>query len=397
VIVARALQGKVSPRPGSGAFPQDPAARSAVEARRAEANARFRASLATMPIHPIRRLVTRPGECQWDRLQAAQPPRPSRLEQYGLPALFTPDDVVAFLGLASYKQLVHLCDLQGHVIENHKASNYRVRQIPKSDGSMRELHIPKPRLKEVQRRILREILDRIPPHAAATAFRRGGDAAVNARPHVGRAVVLCYDLRNFFPSIRRRRVDAFFQWLGYNPKVARILSLLCTVRGSFGYRALPQGAPTSPAIANALCHRLDCRLAGLARRFEAQYTRYADDITFSGDAIFKRGLSRFVPLAETIIHGEEFHLHRGKRRFMRSGRTQRVTGLIVNQKVSLGREEFDLIKAILHNARKAGSLESQNLEKHPNFRAHLIGRIGWIGRFHPERAARLRAQLDQLA
>lgn len=342
-------------------------------------------------------LVTQPGECEWDRILADRATLPKRFDSLGISPIYTPDELVQFLGLANYRALVHLADAEGLNSIHSRMTHYWIKDIPKRGGGVRRLCAPKPRLKAVQRRILREILDKVPMHPAATGFRRGRDVVANAAPHVGKSVVLCYDLRDFFPSIRRRRVAAFFQWLGYHPKVARILSFLCTAKVDWTGFVLPQGAPTSPALANAICYRMDCRLAGLARRFGAAYTRYADDMTFSGDETFKRGLSRFIPRAEKIIHSEGFHLHHGKRRFMRRGDRQRVTGLVVNQKLSVPRDEYDRLKAILHNAAKSGGLESQNREKVEDFAAHLRGRIAWIGRFHPERAAKLRAKLDALA
>lgn len=330
---------------------------------------------------------------------------PDRRPLWGLPVIETPDALWQFLGLRDFRELVQLADpnlIEGRPAYRTAMKNYHVRSIPKrSGGEPRILQIPKPRLMAVQRRLLREILEKIPNHPAATAFHRGADIATHAAPHCGRPVVLCSDLRDFFGTVTQRRVAALFQWLGYPSSVAHILSLLCTTYSRYdrtrpSRRCLPQGAPSSPALANLVCHALDRRLSGLARRFEADYTRYADDLTFSGGDKFKRGMKNFLALLDAILRDEGFYPQRKKRRIMRRGRPQRVTGLLVNDRPSLGRAELDRLRAILHNAARAGSLESQNRERRPNFRAYLEGRIAWAARFHPARAARLRASLDAL-
>ncbi|MDK2972330.1 MAG: RNA-directed polymerase [Candidatus Sumerlaeota bacterium] len=331
---------------------------------------------------------------------------PDRRRSYGLPEINSPDELWRFLGLSGFKELAFLAqpdNIAGGMIAHRdykRLLHYHIRAIPKKDGGERLIASPRPRLKKVQRRIHREILAKIPLHPAATGFRRGKSIADHAGPHVGHQVVAAWDLRDFFPSISQRRTASFFRWLGYPASVARILSLLTTTcTGTPGVRAtrhLPQGAPTSPALANAMAFRLDVRLAGLARRFGATYTRYADDLAFSGDEDFKRGLSRFIPLVEKIVRSEGFRIHPGKRRFMRRGRRQCLTGLNVNERLSVGRTEIDALKAILHNAGKAGSLESQNRDGRADFAAHVRGRIAWVERFHPARGAKLRAAFAAL-
>jgi retron-type reverse transcriptase len=153
---------------------------------------------------------------------------------------------------------------------------YREFTIPKRSGGKRRIHAPTPELKTLQRRILRRLLARLKTHPAATGFERGESFVTNARRHVGRAVVLRFDVQDFFPSTSARRVEKYFRAIGWNREAARLLSGLCTWEG-----ALPQGAPTSPRLSNLLNYRLDARLSGLAARSEAIYTRYADDLTFS--------------------------------------------------------------------------------------------------------------------
>lgn len=332
-----------------------------------------------------------------------------RRADWNLPRIETADELWKGLGLKDYRELVHLADPDhlsslgvSHLSPGEiKLCNYVCRTIPKRSGGTRVICAPKSRLKAAQRRIHAEILAKVPLHPAAVAFRRGGSTLAHAAPHVGKDVVLAWDLQDFFPSISKPRVGAFFRWLGYPASVSHVLALLCTSTIPQNWppnakRTIPQGAPTSPAIANAVCFRLDCRLSGLAKKFGASYTRYADDLAFSGDFEFKRGLSRFIPLARIIIREEGFRVKATKTRFMRSGRRQFLTGLNVNHRPSLGRKDYDVLKAILTNAERAGSLESQNREKHANFAEHLRGRIAWHRRFHPSRGQKLLARLNAL-
>lgn len=335
-----------------------------------------------------------------EEMRRRHPGGRDRQRAWRLPAIESPDDLVAFLQLRDFRELVLLCDpgrRQRNPRGPSKLQNYTLRRIPKRGGGFRLLFAPKPRLKATQRRILREILDKVPVHAAAKGFVRRRGIEQHAGPHVGQSIIVAHDIANFFPTIPHRRVCAFFMWLGYPHSVARLLGLLCTTHAQgVGPRFLPQGAPTSPALANALCYRLDCRLAGLARRFGAQYTRYADDLAFSGGQDFKKGLNRFVPMVEKILRAEGFQPKKEKRRFMRHGRCQRITGLTVNDRLSVGRAEMDRLRAVLHNAEKAGSLESQNRERVEHFADRIGGQIAWVERFHPGKGAKLRAQWRRL-
>lgn len=347
----------------------------------------------------------------WTQAGLAKPARDRRGE-YGLPKLESMDEMIRFLGVSSYAQLVGLCDpntlsRMGDIRTGsdfaksvRKLGNYHARSIPKRGGGERLLFVPKPRLREVQRRILRGILDRVPVHPAAMAFTRGRSVRDHAGAHCGRQVVCAWDIRAFFDSVSCRRVRNFFIWLGYGPKAARILALLCTTswnrRERHTGRFLPQGAPTSPALANAVCWRMDRRLSGLARRFGAGYTRYADDLAFSGDEPFKRGLSRFIPLVRRILSESGFTANEEKLRIHRAGRRQMVTGLVVNASPAPPRHEYDRLKAILTNARRAGSLESQNRSGHLRFEDHLRGRIAWMAQHRPARGRKLLSLLESV-
>ncbi|WP_010586982.1 reverse transcriptase family protein [Schlesneria paludicola] len=292
--------------------------------------------------------------------------------------------------------------------------HYRYRWIAKSSGGQRLLEIPKPRLKELQRKILAEILDAIPPHPAAHAFRRGRSVRGYVTPHVGQQVVLHIDLREFFPSIRASQIHALYRTVGYPERVAAMLTGLCThitprdaipLNGEqqasnsnwkrLGSPHLPQGAPTSPALANLVAFRLDCRLAGLSQKVEAVYTRYADDLLFSGGKELARCASRFRLLVTAIAHHEGFEIRARKSRTMHSGTRQQVAGIVLNRQPNIPREEYDALRATLYNCQRHGPT-TQNVNQHPHFRDHLLGKINYWSNICPERSRKLRLLFDQI-
>jgi hypothetical protein len=269
------------------------------------------------------------------------------------------------------------------------------------------LEIPKADTKSIQRRILREILNFIPPHKAAHGFRPGRSVGSYVAPHVGRTIVLRFDLRDFFASISAARITAIFRTAGHPKSVARVLAGLCSTRTpsdlvgehDMGPRwrspHLPQGAPTSPALANLAAYRLDIRLSALAKSLGAAYTRYADDLAFSGDERLARSAKRIQVLVGVIAAEEGFELNFRKSRFMRRGLRQQLAGLVVNVKPNVRRQAFDTLKAILCNCVRHGPA-SQNRDEHPDFLAHLAGRIAHVRQWNPVRGAKLQSLFDRI-
>jgi hypothetical protein len=299
-------------------------------------------------------------------------------------------------------------------------SHYTYRWLAKAGGKARLLEMPKQRLKAIQRRLLHEILDRIPSHEAVHGYRRGRSVATYVAPHAGRRMVLHLDLRDFFPSVRAARVHALFATAGYPRAVARALTGLCTnvvpeevlrlgpeFRSTPAHRQdeggrlffsphLPQGAPTSPTLANLCAYRFDCRVAGLARSVGAQYTRYADDLAFSGDRDLERSARRFQVQVCTIALEEGFEVQTRKTRFMRQAIRQQIAGVVLNVHPNVRRSDYDTFKAILHNCSRHGPV-SQNREGRDDFRAYLAGRIAFLQMISPGRGGRLREMFDRIA
>jgi len=159
---------------------------------------------------------------------------------------------------------------------------------------------------------------------------------------------------------------------------------------------LPQGAPTSPALANLCAFGLDRRLAGAAAAVGAEYSRYADDLAFSGDAAFARRIQKFSTFAAAIALDEGFDVNFRKTRIMHHAQRQLVCGLVVNERPNLPRRDYDRLKAILTNCRRHG-VDAQNREERADFRAHLQGRVAWVEAVAPARGAKLRALFEAIS
>lgn len=295
--------------------------------------------------------------------------------------------------------------------------HYHYRILAKRSGSIRLLESPKPRLKQLQRQILTHILNEIPLHPAAHGFCKGRSIKTFTAPHVGQRVVLKMDLENFFPSISGTRVQTVFRMIGYPEPIADLLGGICTnaaprevwhgaddtvnplhlreTRVLYARPHLPQGAPTSPHLANICAYRIDCRLAALAKSVGATYTRYADDLAFSGGGVFERSLDRFSAHVAAILHEEGFAANHRKTRVMRQSVRQSLTGLVVNHRVNIKRVHFDLLKATLTNCVRLGSA-SQNRDGRPNFKSHLEGQVGFAEMINPVKAKRLRTIFEKI-
>ncbi len=350
------------------------------------------------------------------RIAGPQPMLPvAAAAGWGVPAIESVAELARWLRLDE-SELEWFADLknlgrQPRVPEQLR--HYHYRMVQKRSGSVRLIESPKQLMKAMQRQILREILNRIPAHEAAHGFVRGRSIRTFAEPHAGRASVLRLDLRDYFPSVRRARVQSIFRTLGYPEPVADLLGGIATTRTPrevfraaahenlaelrvlYGQSHLPQGAPTSPALANACCYRLDCRLAGLAKAAGAAYTRYADDLAFSGDGKFARGVERFADHVGAIVLEEGLAVNYRKTRIMRQSIQQHLAGLVVNERVNVKRADYDRLKAILTNCARNGP-EAENRDGRQDFRAHLAGRVAFVGSINAMRAEKLRDLLDKV-
>lgn len=363
-------------------------------------------------------LTDRESKGRLRKIPSPSPQMQTIWERWPVPAITTLSALAEYLGL-SVHQLEGLADLHG--IQQHlplgPRHHYRYRWVPSKRGKVRLLEIPKLRLKNVQRKILHGILDQAPPHAAVHGFRAGRSIVTNAKQHLKQEVVISFDLADFFPSVHQFKVMAIFRRMGYPRTVARNLAALCTKATPdevwrthprydhqpeqwlqmkcWRERHLPQGAPTSPALANLAAYHLDLRLAYLAKQKGWHYTRYADDLTLSGDRPLGRTRLSMMTLMHTIVEQEGFRLNLKKTHLMRQSQRQEVCGVVVNEKCNVRRAEYDELKAILHNCNKQGGA-SQNRYQHPDFPEHLRGRIAAMAEVNRAKGAKLLAVWEQI-
>lgn len=297
-----------------------------------------------------------------------------------------------------------------------RIAHYRYRWLLRATGA-RLLEAPKPRLARLQRVILDDLLAPIPVHPAAHGFVAGRSAITGAAEHVGSTVVIGLDLEHFFAAITAGRINGTLRAAGYPEPVAHVLTGVLThaspvsalssmpagadpgrdfrLRRRLAVPHLPQGAPTSPQLANLVAYSLDRRLEAYAQAAGARYTRYADDLTFSGGPELATRTRMLIRGVETIVRQAGFRVNPAKTRQRRSDQRQVVTGIVVNETTNVPRRDFDLLKAIVHDCLVHGPAAA-NRHHHPDFRAHLLGRIAWVGALNPARGQRLRTAFDAI-
>lgn len=285
-----------------------------------------------------------------------------KLARYQLPVLQKSLDLATAIGIPLAE--LRFMSFQRKVSQ---VSHYQRFAIPKKTGGQRFISAPMPRLKRCQYWVLDHILAKVPCHPAAHGFLSQHSILSNALPHVGQAVVINLDLKDFFPSIEYPRVKGVFKSLGYGDQIATLLGLLCTEQATEEVRvdkqkyfvagkkrSLPQGAPSSPMITNILCHTLDKRLHAAATRLGFVYTRYADDLTFSTKQKERPPVGKLLWRVKQIIADEGFTLHPDKQHIMRHSQKQEVTGIVVNHSPTIDAKTLHRFRATLHQVEKNG-------------------------------------------
>jgi RNA-directed DNA polymerase len=327
-----------------------------------------------------------------------------RLQAGRLPILHTAADLAQAMGI-TVNQLRFLAFAR----RVSTVSHYVRFQIPKKTGGVRAISAPLPRLKKAQQWILDNILEQITLHANAHGFRRGRSIVTNAQPHVGALVIINMDLQDFFPSISYQRVKGIFVSLGYAEAVATILGLICTepevtkveLDGCNYYiaqteRHLPQGAPSSPALTNLLCRRLDRRLAGLAQSRDYTYTRYADDLTFSTSNPHKlRDIGNILQGTQSIVSHEGLVVHPDKTRVLHQSQHQEVTGVVVNQKLNVDRVTLRRFRATLQQIEKDG-LAGKTWGNGGDVLQSIEGFANYVKMVNPTKGNTFLAQVQQI-
>lgn len=327
-----------------------------------------------------------------------------RLESYQVPIIETVSQLVEMMELT----VSELRFLTFHRTTN-QISHYKRFYIKKKSGGTRMISSPMPKLKKVQYWVFENILNKITVHAAAHGFVEDRSIKTNAELHVGAEVVINQDLKNFFPSITFERVRGLFRSFGYSGQLATIFALICTepevdeveLDGEVYFvakssRYLPQGAPTSPVITNILCKRLDNRLTGMAEKNDYVYSRYADDITLSTQK--EEGLVKIPQIlwqSKKIIEDESFQLHPDKLHVMRTGSRKEVTGIVVNEKINVGRKKLNQFRALLHQIEKDGP-EGKSWNSNPNVLPAIKGYANFVNMVNPQKGVKLLEQVKNI-
>ena len=266
---------------------------------------------------------------------------------------------------------------------------YKEIRIPKKNGKIRTINAPSENLKYIQRWVLDNIISKIPCSENAMGYINDRSIVCNAIMHVNKPCVVNLDISDFFPSIPFKRVYSIFREQGYTKHLSMFLAGICTYKG-----VLPQGAPTSPYISNLVCRRLDNRLSVLAQKIEASFSRYADDLTFSGEVF----ITEYLKLIKRVIREENFEINEDKCRIQYRNERQSVTGLIVNDRLSVPISTKKYIRQQIYYSKKFGvksNLLKQNILK-SNYRDHLYGLAYFVRMVEFDEGKLLLAQLDQI-
>ena len=267
-----------------------------------------------------------------------------------------------------------------YAVSNNLKSHYRKVQIPKKSGGYRKLSVPDEILKKIQRQIADVLLIHMPVSRYAKAYRFGSTTLKNAKPHVGKKGVLKLDILHFFDSIRYSDVkDKVFPAEIYAENIRILLAMLCYYKDF-----LPQGAPTSPAITNILMYDFDELVGQWCRERGISYTRYCDDMTFSGD-FDPMEVLRFVRLE---LKEMGFLLNEQKTKIQCPGQQQTVTGIVVNEKLSIPANYRRKLRQELYYCKKFGiqeHLHKIGLEISANsYRMQLLGKVNYVLQVHPD-------------
>ena len=319
--------------------------------------------------------------------------------------------------------LPHLCLLSGvnyirikSIVDSDRSEFYKRFKLRKKRGGFRVIQTPNNELKYLQRWILRNILENVASHNSCTGFDKNTSIRNNAEIHLKSKAILKMDLLRFYDSINERRIYGVFKSLGFHPNLSVSLAKICTIIpnniffSSFQKKEaelkkyilnkreglLAQGSPTSPKLSNLVTVNLDKRLTGLANKHGLNYSRYADDITFSGN--FKQ-LQKIKKVAYRIIRDESFFPNYSKTKFVKLGGKLLVTGLNVqNDSVRIPRKTRKEIEHHLFHCQVNGvenHLKAANI-KNRNFKDWLYGNICFVFSIEKEKGVEYFREFDKI-
>ena len=275
-------------------------------------------------------------------------------------------------------------------IAKHTQNHYNRFNLKKRKGGFRVISAPSKMLMSIQRTINHKILSVATIHDSSKGYRENMSVLDNALPHLGRKKVLKIDLADFFGSIRRNKVIEVFTQLNYNKDQAKLLADLCLLRNR-----LPQGAPTSPAISNIVCFEMDIKLSKLALDNELSYSRYADDLTFSGDYITQ---STYIEI-DKIIKEEQLIIQRNKTQFLTENSRKIITGVSISsgKKATIPKSKKREIRKNVYFILTKGLTEHQRFinSTDPSYLKRLIGNLNFWLMIEPDNEY-VRKSLEEL-
>lgn len=294
-----------------------------------------------------------------------------------LPIIYDQEHLSLLLGY-DYDYLLALC--------NSQTMFYKQYEIPKKNGAKRLILEPFPNLKDIQTWILKSILEpasvkMVSPQAKA--FMPGKKLRDNARFHRNTNVVVALDIHDFFGSVKEKYIYNVFCTMGYKMPVVVMLTKLCTLNGF-----LPQGAPTSPMLSNMVFSNIDNKIFKYSRKRSIRYTRYADDMTFSGKEIDVENLIRYI---RSLIGHKQFVLNEEKTKVMRRGCRQIVTGVVVNKVLQVPKKYRDKVRQEVYYSMKYGFTSHMRSIELPSwistvevYKHHLLGKVNYILQINPK-------------
>jgi len=268
--------------------------------------------------------------------------------------------------LEDFSDITHISKYSLYHLSKESYRYYKCYEIPKKSGGKRFVCQPSYRLKGLQSWVLVNILNKLSTSESCVGFEKGTSIADNARSHVEANTVLNMDIKDFFPSITRNKVFNVFKSIGYNNLISTILTNICVYN-----ERLPQGSPCSPKLANLISLKMDIRIQGFVGKRGITYTRYADDLTFSG--LNPNSVARIIPIITQIINEEGFQVNEKKTRIAGSSRAKIVTGLVLSEgEFGIGRNKYKVLRAKIYQiATDKVALESKEFESVKGYLAFL--------------------------
>lgn len=294
----------------------------------------------------------------------------------GLPVIQTLDD---------FSVVTHISKYTIYQLSHHSDKYYKTYEILKKSGGKRTICQPSKKLKGLQSWLLVNILNKIQVSPSCKGFRIGSSTLDNAIPHIGANTILNLDLKDFFPTVSAKQVYNVFKTIGYNNLIAKVLTNICTYK-----ERLPQGSPCSPMLANLTAWTLDLRIQGYVGKRGISYTRYADDLSFSG--LNPAKVVKIIPMIKTIVDDENFIINHKKTRIASSARAKIVTGLVVNEdSVGIGKQKYKDLRAKIHH------LTFPKEQTNEKLLYHVGGWLSYLNSVDKERLKKARKYIRALS